>query len=458
VSRRAVQDWESGLNHPDAEHLQALIAALLEADGLTLGSETPEAEALWAVAVRQAPRLRTPFDPVWFAGLVHRRSDPAASEELATAPSLRRHDWGEAPDALGFVGRATELAALRRWVLTERSRLTAVLGMGGIGKTSLTARLAQDVASGFQRLYWRSLRHALPVGEWLGGAIGFLSDNQIVPPEGEAARLTVLLQLLRERPTLLVLDSFETVLEPGQTIGPYRDGLAGYGQLLQTIGEGRHDSCLVVTSRESPPELAMLGGGSVRTLQLGGLGVAEARLLLADKHLSGSAQDWATLVGRVGGNGLALKIVGESIRELTGGDISTFLNVTGAEVYGGMRRLLAEQIERSSALERMVLQMLATEHKPVAITELMALMRSQIGRGAVLEAVEALRRRSLVEPAEDTCASAFTLQRVVLNYLTERYTNRQIVSRFSHAGGPDDSGARAARRDSRASVAAALAS
>ncbi len=35
-----------------------------------------------------------------------------------------------------------------------------------------------------------------------------LSDQQVVPLEGEAARLTLLLQLLRERPSLLVLDNF----------------------------------------------------------------------------------------------------------------------------------------------------------------------------------------------------------------------------------------------------------
>ena len=37
----------------------------------------------------------------------------------------------------------------------------------------------------------------------------------------------------------------------------------------------------MVTSREAPPELAVLGGGAVRTLELGGLGVPEGQVLLA---------------------------------------------------------------------------------------------------------------------------------------------------------------------------------
>src|SRR6185312_1308661 len=94
--------------------------------------------------------------------------------------------WGEAPDTAGFVGRGDELALLRGWVLQERCRLVAILGMGGIGKTSLVARMAQEVAPSFERVYWRSLRDAPPVGEWLSGAIGFLSDQQIVPPAAES--------------------------------------------------------------------------------------------------------------------------------------------------------------------------------------------------------------------------------------------------------------------------------
>src|SRR5947209_6103613 len=411
VSRGTVQDWEAGLNYPTAERLQVLIQVLLEAGGLTVGQEASEARALWAAAEREAPRMHTPFDAAWFATLL---AVPAAS------PSVERaQDWGEAPATLGFIGRADELALLRRWVLDEGRRLVAILGMGGIGKTSLAARLAQEVAPSFERVYWRSLRDAPPVSEWLSRAIGFLSDQQLVPAVAESARLTALLQLLRERRCLLVLDNSETLFEPSQREGRYREGMAGYGRLLQAVGEGRHQSCLVLTSREAPPEL-VVHSGAVRTLELSGLGVNEAQVLLGPKHLSGTATQWTQLTATVGGNGLALKMVGETIREVFAGDIAAFLE-EGSDrgIFGGIRRLLAEQVERSSALEQQVLRLLAIEREPVSLGAVLGALGPRVGRAIVLEAVESLRRRSLVERTETGGPTAFTLQSVVLEYVTD---------------------------------------
>src|SRR5438270_12210522 len=374
VSRGALQDWEAGVNHPAAERLQALIRVLLEAGGLTAGSEASEARNLWAAVARETSRMHAPFDEEWFASLLATQAGTPSS-----LPTVKRaQDWGEAPDTAGFIGRADEVALLRRWVLDERPRLVAILGMGGIGKTSLAARLAQEVAPDFECVYWRSLRDAPPVSDWLAGAIGFLSDQQVVPPAAESERLTALLHLLRERQCLLVLDNSETLFEPGQREGRYRTSMAGYGRLLQAVAEGRHQSCLVLTSREAPPEL-VVHSGAVRTLELSGLGTDEAQVLLAAKQLDGTSQQWTQLTATVGGNGLALKMVGETIREVFAGDIAAFLEEgSDGGIFGGIRRLLAEQVERSSALEQQVLRLLAIEREPVSLGALLGALGPRV--------------------------------------------------------------------------------
>ena len=145
------------------------------------------------------------------------------------------------------------------------TRAVAVLGFGGIGKTSLAAKLARDVAPSFERVYWRSLRNAPPVAEWLAGAIGFLSDQQVVPPPSEvgtdhgagagtsrqalpAGRSTTRRRCSR-RPSGRA--AIERALR----------GTVGY---CRRVAETSHQSCLLLTSREAPPELAVLGGGRTR--------------------------------------------------------------------------------------------------------------------------------------------------------------------------------------------------
>ena len=76
--------------------------------------------------------------------------------------TCRRQYWGNIPDTFGFVGRNQELDILQQWIVKDRSRLTILLGMGGIGKTALAAKLTRQVQPEFESIIWRSLRNAPP--------------------------------------------------------------------------------------------------------------------------------------------------------------------------------------------------------------------------------------------------------------------------------------------------------
>ncbi|HTX69164.1 MAG TPA: helix-turn-helix domain-containing protein [Thermoleophilia bacterium] len=418
ISRNAVVAWEGGATHPSAPHLRHLIELCMARGAFHEGQEAAEIRELW-----EDSQLRVPLDEAWLARLLESDSSTPIAHpvgEEASPKADRQLDWGSAPEASEFFGRAAELSLLGRWLLTDGCRVVSLLGMGGIGKTALAARLARHVASHFELVYWRSLRDAPPAGEWLAGAIDILSGHQIVPPTGDSERLASLLQLLRDRRCLLVLDNFETLLEPGREQGVYRPGMAGYGRLLEAVAGARHDSCLLLTSREAPPELALLGT-TLGSLTLGGLGIQEAEAMLAPKQLDGSSEQWAELVARFGGNGLALKLVGERIRELFDSSIGLYLEETEARtVFGGIRQLITEQVERGTTAEKRVLRVLAVAREPLPLADLLRSLAPGLGREAVLEAVESVYRRSLLERVDTAAGVAFTLQSVVLEYETDR--------------------------------------
>ncbi|MGL5881399.1 MAG: NB-ARC domain-containing protein, partial [Xenococcaceae cyanobacterium] len=193
--------------------------------------------------------------------LGEQRSDNQPLVTVNQQPTTPYIDWGEAVDVATFYGRSEELATLGQWIKNDLCRLVAVLGMGGMGKTALSIALAENLQSEFEYIVWRSLRNAPPLAELLGGIVEFLSHQQETAAtlSQELDRcISLLLEYLRHHRCLLVLDNVESILRGGEHAGQYREGYQAYGELLQRIGEVRHTSCLVLTSREKPKEIVLL--------------------------------------------------------------------------------------------------------------------------------------------------------------------------------------------------------
>ena len=421
VSARAVQKWEAGLAYVSPEHLKELIALFLRAGAFTQGQEEHESTALWDARREESSRDAGPFDHAWFASLT------AARAAIAVPSSFHRLDWGEAPAVESFVGRSTELTTLTQWLVEERCRLVALRGLGGIGKTTLAARLARAVAPHFEVVYWRSLRNAPPVEEWLAGALRAFALSPTPLPINLAAQLALLLGLLQERHGLLVLDNVETIVQPGEPRASYRSGYEGYGEVLRTVGESVHQSSLLLTGREALPELAWLTaqGPAVHVLQLHGLELEASRALLQDKRLVGEPADWHALVRGCGGNALALKVVGQPIADLFAGAVGAFMPYATpafGTAFGGVQRLLDAHFDRLSPLERTLVYWLAVEREPVGLLALVADLGPKAGRGETLEAVEALQRRSLLE--RGAASSSVRLQPVVLDFVSDRFVSQ----------------------------------
>lgn len=346
--------------------------------------------------------------------------------QTATSANTRQ-DWGEAIDSSIFYGRTTQLAELERWIVDDRCRIVALLGMGGIGKTALAGKLAEQIQNEFEYLIWRSLRNAPPVQDILAELIEFLSDGQeaedlqITPDSG----ISHLLEYLRSHRCLLVLDDVETVLCSGELAGQYREGYQGYGKLIKRVGEERHQSCLVLISREKPAEMSSLAGTNlpVRELKLKGLPKEDAKKILEAKGISGLKRGWEELIALYRGNPLALKIMATTIQELFNGNISQFLEQSTLVMGDVLPTLLHQQFERVSALEGEIIYWLAIENIPISLSDLKTDMQfSGASLSQILAALESLKRRSLLEeqPSIEDSAALFTLQPVIMKYITNQ--------------------------------------
>ncbi|MGV0028178.1 WD40 domain-containing protein [Phormidesmis priestleyi] len=345
---------------------------------------------------------------------VWRKEDGNQTSNLATQ---NRTDWGDAIDVSIFHGRTQELATLQTWIAQDRCRLVTLLGMGGMGKTSLSIKLAEEIQNDFECLIWRSLRDAPPLDELLTTLIQVLSQHQDTDlPNNVGDKLSRLIELLKRSRCLIILDNFETVLQSGKRAGTYRNSYEMYGELLKRVGEIAHQSCLVLTSREKPQEVGTMEGDllPIRTLPLVGLDVMAGQHILDTKGLYGAVDDREQLVAHYRGNPLALKMAATSIQDLFAGDIAQFLE-QGTVAFNGIGNLLQQQCDRLTPPEQAVMNWLALNREPVTLADLQADLVTELPKSKLMEVLESLRWRSLIESS----AIGFTQQPVVMESVTE---------------------------------------
>ncbi|HCI79663.1 MAG TPA: hypothetical protein DHW02_08230, partial [Ktedonobacter sp.] len=285
-----------------------------------------------------------------------RRHRSAANGKVSSpehrAHSIKNKDIVNAPVIKQFYGRREEYADLKKWIIDDRCTLISVVGMGGMGKTTLVARLIGQIDKNtinhdFDYIAWYSLQDAPSVSEIIERFHNkfFLDQSSRFKPEH--SEVDTLIELFSHNRCLLVLDDYEYVFtgKNSSGAGQYKEMRTDYAKLLQRVGEGNHESCLILISRERPgEEIRRLEGPTlpVRSMELAGMmTVGEVKSFLEGEKLFGTDETWKELIERYSGNPLAFKLIAISIREVFGGNIATFL-LQGETTFGDLSALLDE--------------------------------------------------------------------------------------------------------------------
>jgi WD40 repeat protein/transcriptional regulator with XRE-family HTH domain len=350
--------------------------------------------------------------------------EAAGLPALDIALSSAKADWGEAPNVRAFYGRKDELTLLRQWIVEDHCQLISILSIGGMGKSVLATKLAEEVQNEFDYIFWCSLRYTPQLEEILKDCVQLFSGSsqQNTDMQGPIdEQILKLIDYLQRHRCLIVLDGFDAILQPGTTAGNYKQGFEDYGKLLQKIGEIKHQSCLVLTSREKLREVLRMEGKSfpVRSMNLVGVTSDDAKEILKGDALEGTDKTWQRFVDLCFGHPLVLKLTSEPIRELFDRDIAAFLNESGA-IVGDIYAVLDQQFDRLSPLEQTIVYWLAIEREAVSLSDLHNDIMPTVSRVALIDSLTSLRRRAMVETRS---AARFSLHTIIMEYATTRFVN-----------------------------------
>lgn len=224
------------------------------------------------------------------------------------------HDLTLAPKITHFYDRTLELQTLSHWLTTQNPRLISVLGLSGIGKTTLVKQFVDLNLSQFDVIIWKSIKLSPFLDTIITDIFTLINPDPIQTDN----KLTQLFNLLRQQKCLIVLDDVQELFIPGQFAGQFKPEYQNYQNLFTAIADLEHQSSLILISQEQCQEMLCLDEElyPIKCLELKGLNNTEILKSLKLKEES----SWSKLIELYEGNPLYLKDIANLIKNLFGGN------------------------------------------------------------------------------------------------------------------------------------------
>ncbi|CCI28146.1 NB-ARC domain-containing protein [Microcystis aeruginosa] len=300
------------------------------------------------------------------------------------------HDLTLAPQIIDFYDRENELATISNWVFKQNTRLIAVLGLGGIGKTTLVKRFIDLNLEQFEVMIWKSLKFPKSLDLWLND---LLNTCQKEPKESTDNKIQQLLEVLSNHKCLIVLDDFQNLFAVGQMAGNYQPEYSSYQHFLKLIAEIQHQSHFILISQEKSAEMNYLNqeNSPIQCLELSGF---EAIDFLENKGLQ-DGERWLELIQLYEGNPFYLTDIAVLIKDVFDGKVNDFLAENSLVITKKMQSHLKQIFGRCSPLAQQIALELSKVDQPLSREELKNNL--DLSASDLINGLQSLQQRYLIQ-------------------------------------------------------------
>jgi hypothetical protein len=147
------------------------------------------------------------------------------------------YDLTLAPQIIKFFNRKIELETLSNWILNQNLRLISILGLSGIGKTTLVKKFVDLNLENFEIIIWKNFRFPKPL-ELIFDEI--LTSCHQETQDNISDKIKQISALLSEKKALIILDDVQNLFINAELAGQYQTPYLDYQNWFKTLTESQY--------------------------------------------------------------------------------------------------------------------------------------------------------------------------------------------------------------------------
>lgn len=285
------------------------------------------------------------YSPVTF----HNTNQREQENNVNTKSQSIYHDLPLAPKIIKFYNRETELQTLSNWIVNQNISLISVLGLSGIGKTTLVKRFVDLNLEQFEVIIWKNLKFPK--------SLDLLVDDLLKTCQQEAKytlddKLNQLFAIFTQKRCLIILDDVQNIFITDQLTGQYQAEYKDYQKFFTMITETEHQSNIILISQEKCAEMHSLDQQlyPIKCLELSGLNDTS----ILDNTGLNNQDDWLTLIQLYEGNPTYLKDITSLIQDVYDGEVAEFLAENSLIISQNLQSHFNDFFNRLSSIEQQI--------------------------------------------------------------------------------------------------------
>ncbi len=270
-------------------------------------------------------------------------------------------DLTVAPQIINFYARESEIKTLSNSILNQNTRLISVLGLSGIGKTTLVKRFVDLNLKQFEVIIWRSLKFSKPLELFVNDLLNACKQEA---KETIDDNLKQFLDVLTYKKCLIILDDVHNIFANAQFAGQYKSEYQDYKKFFTMITETEHQSNVILVSQEQCAEMECLDEElyPIKCLELSDL---DDVAILKGTGLK-DEDSWLKLINLYEGNPVYLKSIAILIKKIFDGEVAEFLAENSLIITKNMQDNFNQLFNKLSPIEQQLVLELSKFNQPVS--------------------------------------------------------------------------------------------